>query len=41
MQQQANRDRLYLEEEPKRELAKHDIRHVEELFLERKRATGW
>ena len=25
----------------KRELAEHDIRHVEGLFLERKRATGW
>ena len=25
----------------RRELAEHDIRHVEELFLDRKRATGW
>lgn len=25
----------------KRELAEHDIKHVESLFLERKKATGW
>ena len=38
LEQQAGRPVLT---QLRRELAEHDIRHVEELFLDRKRATGW